>query len=615
MGRNKRGYAVLICIILLLLNTEGEGVATTTTRNCVRYNEQVIVHVASHNFGYLERFNQLVQDMVSKSLIPPNLGEMINRQLRIAARDVCKLRTLMKPKPTMKPTPRWVGRIPRRARYTRQAFLGGIIATLGLLEIGRTIEHLLAGEGYGSNFDHYLKKIRRTEQSFNLRMTRLEERIRRLEQLEHAGLVVDEIEAILHIESEEWEDIRTLDEDLRGNSILRQGFEAAEKLFEKRNLTKRTTGDQGLQKIRIHPRLRSVRVKIRPHSVCKWAVLTATSVTKVPSKDCYKKVGEDKEKNLTYTETSQMSCVVLGNWDSRVDMADGTVMVPSNGWECKRTPCKEALKNSAVTFQTDRGDVYVGSDGAFETSSRCGSRERTSTLVNTTITPKVSCRGWASVNGREWKGKRDVWSALKTSVTAGKIGVSGELADDTSSWIFDAFRGDIDGVEEEGEEGEEEESDDVQEDLDLEWTWKEKSTVSTVTSSIVVVVIVAVVLVWRRQQKEDRREEITYVHYNREDSGDVKINDAKTTDGGEEEEDEGEEMARVGEEVLLSRELNSISRLTEGILQAGEGMTMMLNHIERMAEDLETGTGEREEWQLANKASDDVTTFSSGDQL
>ena len=128
-------------------------------------------------------------------------------------------------------------------------------------------------------------------------------------------------------------------------------------------------------------------------------------------------------------------------------------------------------------------------------------------------------------------------------------------------------------------------------------------------------VIVAVVLVWRRQQKEDRRKEITYVHYNREDSGDVKINDAKTTDGGEEEEDEGEEMARVGEEALLSRELNSISRLTEGILQAGEGMTMMLNHIERMAEDLETGTGEREEWQLANKASDDVTTSSSGDQL
>ena len=83
----------------------------------------------------------------------------------------------------------------------------------------------------------------------------------------------------------------------------------------------------------IDPRLRSVRVKIRPHSVCKWAVLTATSVTKVPSKDCYKKVGEDKEKNLTYTETMQMSCVVLGSWDTRVDMADGTVMVPSNGWE------------------------------------------------------------------------------------------------------------------------------------------------------------------------------------------------------------------------------------------------------------------------------------------
>ena len=46
--------------------------------------------------------------------------------------------------------------------------------------------------------DHYLKKIRRTKQSFNLMMIRLEDRIKKLEEL-----VVEEIEAILHIESEE----------------------------------------------------------------------------------------------------------------------------------------------------------------------------------------------------------------------------------------------------------------------------------------------------------------------------------------------------------------------------------------------------------------------------
>ena len=49
-----------------------------------------------------------------------------------------------------------------------------MIATLGLLEIGKTIEHLALGNGYGDRFEHHLKKIRRTEQSFNLRMIKLE---------------------------------------------------------------------------------------------------------------------------------------------------------------------------------------------------------------------------------------------------------------------------------------------------------------------------------------------------------------------------------------------------------------------------------------------------------
>ena len=134
-----------------------------------------------------------------------------------------------------------------------------------------------------------------------------------------------------------------------------------------------------------------MRVKVRPHTVCKWAVLTVTSITAVPSKDCYKKVGEDKRNNLTFTE----SCLVLGSWDTAVKMADGSFMVPSNAWEKKRTPCKEALKNRAVSFHVDRGHFYVGSDGSFVTRASCGdAKELTLTLKNATITPKASYRGF-----------------------------------------------------------------------------------------------------------------------------------------------------------------------------------------------------------------------------
>ena len=586
MGRNKRSW-VLICFLLLLgSRSEGEG---EEKMDCVRFMEEIVVHVASHNFGYLERFNTMVQNMVSKSLLPPNLGEMINRQLKISTRDVCKVRTIQLPR--AKPTPRWVGRIPRRRR---QAFLGGILATLGLLEIGRTIEHLLEGDGYGSNFQHYLTKIRRTEQSFNIRISKLEERIKKLEEVQHAELVVQEIEAILDIEAGEWEDIRTLEEDLRGNSILREGFEAAEKIFVKRNLTKRTTVDQGLEKIKIDKRLRSVTVKVRPHAVCKWAVLTVTSITAVPSKDCYKKVGVDQKKNLTYAESIYDSCLVLGSWETAVELADGSFVVPSNAWELKRTQCKDALKNQAVSFHVDRGDVFIGSGGAFVSRASCGeAKELTLTLKNTSITPKHSCRGWASVNGLQ--GKRDEWAALKTTVSAGKPGVRGVLVYD-NSWIFDAYR-EVE-TEEEEEVGEEEEQEDEYQDWD--WTWEEKTSVGTGTSSVVVGVLVAGVLVWRTRGRRKKIEETTYVNYR----------DVKTNDVGNEEEDEEPELK---EEALISKELGNISRLTEGIMQAGEGMNLMLHHINKMHEDLEvkeTGSEMGEAWRLANTASN--VPFSSG---
>ena len=64
------------------------------------------------------------------------------------------------------------------------------------------------------------------------------------------------------------------------------------------------------------------------------------------------------------------------------------------------------------------------------------------------------------------------------------------------------------------------------------------------------------------------------------------------------------QIAGSREEVFMSKELNHISRLTEGILQAGEGKNAMLQHMEKMAEDLvEKETGTREALRLAKPAS------------
>ena len=187
-------------------------------------------------------------------------------------------------------------------RTTRQAaFLAGVIASFGFLELGKTIEHLLTGDGYGDRFGHYLAKIRATEFGLKNRLDRLEEKIKRIAAIQHASIVAQEMEALIALESSEWNDVRTLDQDLKGNSIVREAFAFAEKIYEKMNLTmKKMT--QGLQKIRIKPRLRSIKVHIRPHSVCKWAVMKVTSVTAIPSRECFKKVGTMGKKNLTITE-------------------------------------------------------------------------------------------------------------------------------------------------------------------------------------------------------------------------------------------------------------------------------------------------------------------------
>ena len=601
-----------LAIGLLLLVGEKTGNADEGT--CIRNTDEVLIHVATHNYGYIDRFNDLVQDLVTKTLISPNLGEMINRQLKIATRDVCSIRELQRPttRDHQRPTPRWVGRIPR------QAFLGGVIATLGLLEVGRTLEHLVLGVGYGDRFEDYMNKIRRTENTINLRMSKLEMRIRKLEDVAEAGLLVEEIQSILQIEEEEWDDIRNLDEDLRGNAILRDGFELAEKIYEKRNLTKAGgAGDTGLRKLKIDKRLRTMSVEVRTHNVCKWAWLKVTSITAIPSKDCHRKVGTLGRQNLTLAETKMGSCLVLGRWESAVELGDGSVYVPTNAWERKKMNCELALKNEDVYFKEIKGDLYVGSRTEFRITSRCGESKQflTNKVENTTVIPKPTCRGWISINGLN--GKRDEWAATRTKVSSGKPGLSGALVT-TESWMFNAFDEELDQEEVAEEEDEE------QLGQESEWDWNVEKTAVGSSTTLVAGVALTVVGIWywrRRAGEEGRKRSDTYVGYNHDhdnNSSIVKIDlggkglqrgsnlEASWTSGAGDENErqerkkKNEEPEKKNEEAFemsLGQELSNIAVLTNGILQAGEGMSAMISSLEQMAGGLEkrNENGEPEE--------------------
>ena len=56
---------------------------------------------------------------------------------------------------------------------------------------------------------------------------------------------------------------------------------------------------------------------------------------------------------------------------TREELNDGSVMLPSNAWERKKTTCEEA-KNKEILFHDNKGDVFLGSKGTFEARSTCG---------------------------------------------------------------------------------------------------------------------------------------------------------------------------------------------------------------------------------------------------
>ena len=229
------------------------------------------------------------------------------------------------------------------------------------------------------------------------------------------------------------------------------------------------------------------------------------------------------EQNITLTESNYKSCIILGSWDTAVTLGDGSVMIPSNAWERKKTTCKEALKNQDVIFHVKDGDVFLGSKGSFEARSGCG-ETRTfykETVKNTTVTPKTTCRGWISINNLG--GRRDEWAASQVKVSAGQPGIRGVLVE-TGSWLFEAYK-----TEEDEEEGGEEEAV-VQEEEDWDWShveW-EKATVGTGTTLTGVTVLATLaVMVWRRrtQRAKENEKGDTYVTYDN--------NEDKTTIGQE----------------------------------------------------------------------------------
>lgn len=441
----------LFAVLFLLLGERGGDLTEAKRESCIRHLEKFVVHRTAHNFGYLSRMNELVQGLINKDAISPTLGEILNRQIRTATRGVCEIPEIVAGSRNRSSAPVWgylggSGRIGWRRRrsterrYTvtpvrkpRQALVSGVLAAVGLLEIGRVLQHLIQGQGYGANYDDYLNRVRATEAKLDFRISRLEENLRKMERELHGATLSMEIQSILDTEREEWDAIRTLNDDLRGNMLLVEAFDLAEKMMDKRGWLNETEPGE-IVKIRIPRGLRTLEIFVRPHSVCRWATIRVTAVTGIPSRGCYRLAGEWK--NFSRLETDHNSCLIAGNLKTSIDLADGSKVIPTNIWE-RKTRCEKAFEDGEAAFIERDGDIYGGAEEEFRASSSCATRHFTTRkFKNITLTPRASCKGVLSINGEG--GTRAEWIANRLAVL-GAEGVTGALVEDTDSWIHHLF--------------------------------------------------------------------------------------------------------------------------------------------------------------------------------
>ena len=498
MSWNWRGrWSWTVCLLLLCVEEPGRA------NVCIRHIEELVVVGHRHNLGYITKLNEVLQEMVTRDLLPPHLGKVLNKQLRRASRGACSVRRLITPATV--PTPAWVGRMPRSTKKEKRqamAFLAGV----GLLELGMTLKDWLVGEG-----NEELNQIRRTERRLEDKLRVLKEKIQKLGALQAAALVAQEIEALIAIESEEWEDILTLEQDLLGNGLLNEGFSTAIGIYRKLNFTsQKTRTDEGLEKVGIDKRLRRTTVKLRSHSVCKWAVLSVTSIAAIPTAVCYDLVGVRSTAygdNLTLVSSGGNNCVVLGDKKTGIELEDGSEVIPTNAWLLEGENCKDAFNNNPqLDFQILEGELYFGTTGHMDLyrSASCNT-SIDKTVKNTTVIPRLNTGGCVLTDNM---GKKQQWVARAVGVSAGTdidIDTVVEMYED--NWLYEGFKETtmISGEEEAAEE----------EDIGgEEWILERDDWVKLGSGTIALTAIIMVALIIRLcRRRSSPKEEETYVAY------------------------------------------------------------------------------------------------------
>ena len=490
----------MVCLLLLCVEKPGKADV------CIRHIEELVVHGHRHNLGYITKLNEVLQDMVTKDLLPPHLGKVLNKQLRRASRGACSVRRLSTPPPVpFRPTPAWVGRMPRKKRQAL-AFLAGV----GLLEIGMTLKDWLEGEG-----NEGLNQIRRTERKLEEKLRALKEKVEKLGALQSAALAAQEIESLIILESEEWQDILTLERDLLGNALLNEGYATAIEIYRTLNLTRQkpVKTEEGLEKIGIDKRLRRTTVELRSHSVCNWAVLSVTSIAAIPTAVCFDFVGERTTEygdNLTLVSSGAgNNCVVLGDKKTGIELEDGSKFIPTNAWLLEGESCNDAFHNNPqLDFQVLEGELYFGTSGHMELyrSASCNvSLDKT--VENTTVIPRLNTGGCVITNNT---GKRQQWVAKAVGVRAGAdIDIDTVVEMDEDNWLYEGFKETMMENEEKQAEGDEEEDIDGE-----EWTLDLEDWVKLGSGTTVLIAIILLVLIVRFcRRRSSPQEEETYVAY------------------------------------------------------------------------------------------------------
>ena len=316
------------------------------------------------SLAYLQHWGETVKKMEESGDMSPATARRVFKLLRVVARGLCE------PEPVKKRREEG-GR--GRKRRRRQALVAAFsLGAAGGLVITHTISELLFGRSGGEEFLKYKSLSEKREAALRNDIGRLAEKIKELQRLEAATLIIAQIQLMADEHQEEWLELNKNTVKTRGDVVLKRLLKPTIDEYKKKNLLNVTSGPFDLDgPFQLDPAVYKVEVQGLERARCSEARLGLNLISAVPSSKCYRILNETTEYTLLDNEGG--GCLIAPPRNATTTLIDGSLFSTAAVWDSKKKTCSSTyLDNYNIGFSN--GLVLLGGKENTNGSYFCGRR-------------------------------------------------------------------------------------------------------------------------------------------------------------------------------------------------------------------------------------------------